>query len=156
MRRPLAVALLGIVALLAGTAFLVVGTLVPDRGLDLPDCGERVADTTCLETVPGSFGVEPGVNRRVLLAFRAADGRSSSRSVSRSDTEEMDRWVYGVLHGGSLVAAEQGNGERTWFGPPWTRTWRVLAVTGFAVGAALLALAWWLSRRDGGPPHPVS
>ena len=149
------VALLGIVAMLAATSFLVVGTLVPERGLDLPECGEGVADTTCLETVPGSFDVEPGVNRRVLLAFRADDGRSSSRSVSRADTEEMDRWVYGVLHGGSLVAAEQGNGERTWFGPSWTRTWRVLAVTGLAVGAALLALAWWMTRWRSDPPRPT-
>ena len=159
MRRPVVAALLGIVALLAGASFLVVGTLVADRGLDLPDCGEGVAGTTCLETVPGSFDVEPGVNRRVLLAFRADDGRSSSRSVSRSDTEEMDRWVYGVLHGGSLVAAEAGNGERTWFGGPWTRTWRVLAGTGLAAGVALLAYAWWRSRRGGGPPRalpPVS
>ena len=35
------------------------------------------------------------------------------------------------------------------------RSWGYIAC-GFAVGAALLALAWWLSRRDGGPPHPVS
>ncbi|RYP84805.1 hypothetical protein EKO23_14955 [Nocardioides guangzhouensis] len=153
MRRPLLLALLGLGAMMFGAAFLVVGTLVPDRALDLPDCAKGVADTTCLETVPGSFEVQPGVNRRVLLAFRADDGRSSSRSVSSSDIENLDRWVSGVLHGGSLVAAETGGGERTWFGPPWFRTWRVLAVTGLVGGALLLAAAWWSSRRrPGGPP----
>jgi hypothetical protein len=145
------VALLGILALLAGTSFLVVGTLVPD-------CGEGVADTTCLETVPGSFDVEPGVNRRVLLAFRADDGRSSSRSVSKGDTEEMDRWVYGLLHDGSLVAAEQGERRAHLVRPTLDAHLAGAGGHRLAVGAALLALAWWLSRR-GGPPRalpPVS
>ena len=157
MRRPLLLALLGLVAMTVGAAFLAVGTLVPERGLDFPDCSGAVADTTCLETVSGSFEVQPGVNRRVLLAFRADDGRSSSRSVAESDTEDRDRWVYGVLHGGSLVAAETGGGHRTWFGQPWFRTWRVLAVTGFVAGLLLLAAAWLVRR--GGPPRgrpPVS
>lgn len=147
--RPWMVALLGCLAMVFGVMFLVVGAVTADNNrLDLPDC-TATPDTGCLERVQGEFGTEPGIRRTGgLVTFRAVDGRHVSRAVHEDVShQDLALWRYGILHGGSLVATETAGGERHWFGPRWTRTPRVLAVTAFGVGVVLCLLAVLMSRR---------